>query len=180
MVQYSHLGMYQWWVPPPSPYCPFCWIKFQQETRFGEMSKLDNEFKKRQLSMMLCPMQTLRFPHWRNKKLEVLIWTRIKINTKHRFFSSLAKIRSHYTGAQTLVLCIIPAIEKEIPASIMFRQKLPTQASLLYLHICPQLHSFCTVCCPHPWAREQIKSQQKATLRSQCFANRAQSAIIRT
>ena len=46
-------------------------------------------------------------------------------------------------------------------------------------HICEQLHSFCNVC-PHPRAQEQIKSRQKATLRSQCFANRAQSAIIRT
>ena len=38
-------------------------LKIQQETRFGEMSKLDIEFKKRQLSIMLCPMQTLRFPN---------------------------------------------------------------------------------------------------------------------
>ena len=33
---------------------------------------------------------------------------------------------------------------------------------------------------PHPGASKQIKFRQKATLRSQCFANRAQSAIIRT
>ena len=33
---------------------------------------------------------------------------------------------------------------------------------------------------PHPEGPEQIKSPQKATLRSECFANRALSAIIRT
>ena len=33
---------------------------------------------------------------------------------------------------------------------------------------------------PHPGAKKQIKTEQKATLRSQCFANRALSAIIRT
>ena len=84
------------------------------------------------------------------------------------------------------VKCIvIQSAEKEIPTSSMFLQ---ARSSLLRLHlfhllqlahICPQLHTFCTVC-PHPRAQEQIKSRQKATLRSQCFANRAQSAIIRT
>ena len=98
-------------------------LKIQQETRFGEMSKLDIEFKKRQLSIMLCPMQTLRFPHWRNKKFKLLIWTWIKINTKTQIFSSLAKIRSHYAAVANTCIVFDPwiqSIEKEIPTSFMF------------------------------------------------------------
>ena len=48
MVQYSHLGMYECRPSnaiPPCLIAPFVKLKFQKETRFGEMSKLDNEFK---------------------------------------------------------------------------------------------------------------------------------------
>ena len=140
----------------------------------------------------------------RTKKLKLLIWTWIKINTKHRFFSSLAKIRSHYTLLKTLVSCSQLEASTQVSWSLSANQRpvscsqsqsysmrnfqqleccsrsSPLMLQLLQLaHICEQLHSFCNVC-PHPRAQEQIKSRQKATLRSQCFANRAQSAIIRT